>query len=350
MRGVYWMNLNIIGNGFDLFHGLPSSYYFFGCYLIKNHPEFYEQIGKMYDLKYANVYRTYPEYEFEYEVEDIFWRDFEKHLGDVNEDFILYTYEDDLGLENDDPIDIEMDEDLAAENLKKSFVHWVKDTLDKEENYRLIKMFMKKETNKIEFGRDDYFLVFNYTHTLQKIYKIPDNRIHYVHGECMGQDDDNLIIGHGNDDRIREIEKIIELYDEKDDYTQRSRNEKNEYKCLLRYVERLRKDVDFCMNMCEWFYSEINTEPEIINVYGMSLGYVDIPYLMQIREKWPNVQWLFSYYSMDDETRIVEMVRNVLRLEDEKYDVFKFINPVGNEIQEKIIRRQDIIEYDKFKL
>lgn len=27
------MNLNIIGNGFDLCHGLPSSYYYFGCYL-----------------------------------------------------------------------------------------------------------------------------------------------------------------------------------------------------------------------------------------------------------------------------------------------------------------------------
>ena len=26
--------LNIIGNGFDLYHGLPTSYYDFACYML----------------------------------------------------------------------------------------------------------------------------------------------------------------------------------------------------------------------------------------------------------------------------------------------------------------------------
>lgn len=29
------MRLNVIGNGFGLYHGLPSLYYYFGCFLAK---------------------------------------------------------------------------------------------------------------------------------------------------------------------------------------------------------------------------------------------------------------------------------------------------------------------------
>lgn len=339
------MDLNIIGNGFDLFHGLPSSYYYFGCYLIDNNPEFYEEIGKIYDLKYRNIYRTYPDIEFDYTVEDIFWRDFEKHLGDANEDFVLGTYEDDLRLENPDPVDIEMNEDLAANNLVEHFANWVKNTLDKKVNFQIINAFMNEGTNKIDFGQDDYFLVFNYTHTLQEIYNILDHRIHYVHGECKEEDEEELIIGHGNDDRIEKIEKIIESYEEEYDFTQSSRNRINEYECLLRYLKRLRKDVDICKIECKWFYYQVKTKPEFINVYGMSLGEVDIPYLKQLREKWPEACWRFSYYSMNDRARAIQIAKNILQLEDDKYDVFQFINPVGHQIQQELIQEQGIIEY-----
>lgn len=341
------MNLNIIGNGFDLFHGLPSSYYYFGCYLIDNNPEFYEEIGKIYDLKYRNIYQTYPDIEFDYTVEDIFWRDFEKHLGDANEDFILETNEDDLMLENPDPVDIEMNEDLAAKNLVELFVSWVKDTLDKEVNYQIINTFMNEGINKIEFGKEDYFLVFNYTHTLEKVYDISDQRVHYVHGECKEEDEEELIIGHGNDDRIEMIEEKIKLYEEKYDFTQSSRNRINEYKCLVRYLKRLRKDVDTCKNECKRFYYQVKTKPECINVYGMSLGDVDIPYLKQLRKKWPEVCWRFSYYSINDEARAIQIAKNVLQLEDHKYDTFEFTNPVGDEIQQELIQEQGIIEYSR---
>jgi len=96
------MNLNIIGNGFDLYHGLPSSYYYFGCYLIKEQPDLYETIGNMYGFTFRKVHRTYP---------------------------------DDLYLENDDPIDIDMEDDIVAERLKMAFIQWVNDTLDRDENY-----------------------------------------------------------------------------------------------------------------------------------------------------------------------------------------------------------------------
>lgn len=338
------MQLNIIGNGFDLYHGLPSSYYFFGCFLINNNPEFYEEIGKMYGLYYAEMIGPSIAHDYEYVVEDIFWRDFENHLGEVDEYFIVDTYEDDLGLENDDPVYIEMSEDMIAERLKQFFAHWVKDTLDQDENYELIAKFMDKATNIIEFECDDYFLEFNYTHTLQKIYNISDARIHYVHGECLGYDD-YLVIGHGNDYRIQQIKSDIEKFKDEYDYTQKSSNKISEYQCLLRFLNKLRKDVDSCKYMCELFYKNLSIDLDCINVYGMSLGDVDIPYLIQIRERWPNAHWRFSYYSNEDNIRIVEVAINLLHLKKEEYDVFEFSNNLAQEIQEEIVKLQNIKKY-----
>ena len=41
----------------------------------------------------------------------------------------------------------------------------------------------------MKFSNTDKFLVFNYTHTLQKVYQIGDYNICYVHGECTGEED-----------------------------------------------------------------------------------------------------------------------------------------------------------------
>jgi hypothetical protein len=342
---VIYLNLNIIGNGFDLYHGLPSSYYYFGCYLIKNDPEFYEEVGKMYNLNHIKPIDPSIVHDYEYVVEDIFWRDFERHLGDIDEFFIVDTHEDDLGLECNDPVDIEMNEDKIAERLKHYFVHWVRDTLDKDENYDIIARMLKEIDNGIVLNDDEYFLEFNYTHTLQQLYEISDDKIYYVHGECFGDDNDELIIGHGNDYRINEIKKLIEEYKEDYDFTQRSSNKINEHKCLLRYIERLRKDVNSYMEMCEIFYARIGDNLDCISVYGLSLGEVDIPYLKQIRAKWPNAKWRFSYYSPEDETRIADVAIKLLNLNEDDYATFHFSSSISHKIKEDIIKLQDIVCY-----
>jgi hypothetical protein len=77
----------------------------------------------------------------------------------------------------------------------------------------------------------------------------------------------------------------------------------------------------------------------------MSLGDVDIPYLKQIREKWPNANWQFSYYSEKDRTRIIEVAENVLSINKGEYNTFIFSNMIAQEIQEKIIELQTITTY-----
>lgn len=338
------MDLNIIGNGFDLYHGLPSSYYYFGCYLISNNPEFYEEVGKMYSLNHLEMVGPTIAHDYDYIVEDIFWSDFETHLSKVDEYFVVDTSEDDLGLEYSDPVEIEINNDLNADRLKECFVQWVRETLDKDINFGIIKRHLKKLSIS-NFNCDDYFLQFNYTHTLQELYGVVDERIHYVHGECFGTEKADLVIGHGNDQRIEQIRTIIEERTEDYNYTQRSYNRINEYECVLRYIKKLRKDVDGCKISCNYFYRSIECDVDNVNIYGHSLGDVDIPYLEDIRKIWPNAKWRFSYYSKDDKSRIKTVATNYLNLNENEFEIFKFSDPFSDAIQKEIIEEQSIVQY-----
>lgn len=338
------MNLNIIGNGFDLFHGLPSNYYYFGCYLIQNDPEFFELIGNMYSIKFRRMVGPSIAHEYEYVVEDILWKDFEGYLGKVDEYFIVDSYEDDLCLEYNDPVEIEMNEDESAERLKDYFAKWVKDTLDPESNYKIIRNYMVPQGLSL-VDSSDYYVVFNYTHVLQQLYNVPDSRIHYVHGESTSDEECNLIVGHGNDERIDELKAMINRLEEAYDYSQSMQNRIDENKCLLRYIERLRKNVSVCMLGCNSFYNSIEDDVTTISVYGLSLSDVDIPYLRQLHRRFPEAKWEFSYYSDDDNMRIDEVALEHLQLSKDNYDKFLFSNSEANIIKKKIISELSIKSY-----
>lgn len=338
------MNLNVIGNGFDLYHGFPSSYYYFGCYLIKNDPEFYEEIGRMYELNHRKMVGPAIAHDYNYVVENIFWSDFERHLSKVDEYFVVDTSVDDLDLEYPDPVEIELKHDKSADQLKKKFAKWVIDTLDRESNYSLIKERLLNSSD-LNLHNEDYFLQFNYTHSLQKLYGIEDDKIHYVHGECFGDDGGELIVGHGNDSRIQEIKAVIEKLDDEYDFTQSSYNRINEYRCLLSYIKKLRKDVEGCKMECSYFYKLIEEEVEYINLYGLSLGEVDIPYLVQIRHRWPNAKWKFSYYSESNQERINDVAKNSLNLDEGEYGMFKFAHTLSRDVCREIVSIRGIDEY-----
>lgn len=339
------MNLNIIGNGFDLYHGLPSSYYYFGCYLIKNDPEFYEAIGKMYELHYMKMVGPAIAHDYEHIVEDIFWSDFESHLSRVDEYFVLESSIDDLGLEYSDPVEIELEQDKSADLIKLNFAKWVRETLDVDSNYSLInKNFAKK--NWIEFSEEDYFIQFNYTHSLQELYGIDDDRIHYVNGECHGDDGGKLIVGHGNDDRIQEIKNKIEKLDGEYDFTQRSYNRRNEYQCLHVYLKKLGKNVNECIMICDYFYESLDDDIENVKIFGLSMGDVDLPYIYQIRERWPAAKWSFSFYDEDSIIHIEHVAKDYLKLEDNEFTLFEFKNTQSNEIRKEIVKQRMIEEVD----
>ncbi|WP_312047526.1 AbiH family protein [Anaerotignum sp.] len=341
------MNLNIIGNGFDLYHGLPSSYYYFGCYLIENDPDLYMSLSKWFRFRYYSESRGYPYEDFEYGVEEQFWTEFEERLGIVDETVIIDSYDYDLNLEIED-YDIPMDDDKIVVDIRKNFIAWVARTLDLKESYGVIKNYKKtnKEYYKFGFKNSDRYLVFNYTHVLQNIYGIQPKNIYYIHGECTGNEEDQLIFGHVNKKRMLEIEGVINEYDSRSLY-QSERTKQLEYECLLRFMNNLEKDVKQCKLETEYFfYNHFSEVPERINVYGMSLGNIDFTYFEQIRKKWPDATWNFGYYSKQDEQRINKLARR-LGIQLFKYTKFKFENPKFQEIMDLIVKKVDITTYEK---
>ena len=333
------MNLNIIGNGFDLFHGLPSSYYYFGCFLINENPSLYMELAKWFGFRFASEIRGYPEEDFEYGVEEQFWSDFEQSLGIVDESVIIDTYDSNLGLEIED-YDIPMDDYEVANQLRYYFIKWVTKTLDKESNYKIIKQYMNGIIHKRKYLNDflntDKYLVFNYTHVLQNLYNIERFNILYIHGECTGSEYDNLIFGHGNKKRILEIENIINQYNNRALY-QSERTNLHEYECLKSFMQLLEKDVNTNLMGADRFYNHFPGIPERINVYGMSLGMIDYPYFKQIRDRWPNVPWRFSYYSDLDKTHI-DVIAQKLKLPKTMYSKFIFSNLKSKQIMDEIIK------------
>ena len=340
------MNLNLIGNGFDLYHGLPSSYYYYGCYLLEKYPDVYEEMSKWFNFRIVLSYRGYPLEDVEYGVESQFWSVFEERLGIVDDTAIVETYDHDLGLEIED-YDIPMEDDLLAERIKETFREWVCETLEREDNYKIIESSISKSLHranyKMDFGENDRFLVFNYTHALQKIYGVDDWNIHYVHGECTGDDSDELIIGHRNKKYMEEVREQIRKYENRALY-QIERTRKLEYECLLRLLRRLEKNVEQTMEMVEWSYERFQSEPQKINVYGMSLGEVDYPYFEQIRERWPNAKWNFSYFSDKDKAAINTIVKK-LGLPQNQYSEFRFCNSEAQAIANEIIENLGIATY-----
>ena len=239
------MRINIIGNGFDLYHGLPSSYYYFGCYLANNYFDFYKEMARMYSFTYL---KPVGYEDAEIFVEDIFWKTFEESLGELDYTWMEESLIDDLGLECNDPIDIEIPEEANSEKIKEKFGDWISSTVNTIKNYKIIEMYIKGK--KFNFKDDDFFINFNYTQTLEKIYKISSDRIVHIHGKCeFDEDSCDIVVGHRNNEAIRELESQIYEIESELDYLddQGARNRLNEYKCECSILKDLKKDVDYLL-------------------------------------------------------------------------------------------------------
>lgn len=336
------MRLNVIGNGFDMYHGLPCSYYYFGCYLVSNYYDFYKEMSNMFGFSCEKFYEYH---DTETCVDDMFWRSFEEKLGELNPLWMEDSLLDDLGLECDDAIDLETPEVANSEEIKRKFCSWIYKTVNTKQNYKIINELIAN--NKCDFRDNDFFINFNYTQTLEEIYNIPYYKVFHIHGNCrIGDEECSLIIGHGNDEnivRLREdIEEIKNSYFYL--YNQASRNRLNEYECECSILEDLRKDVPHLISSLG---SELDRRELMIDeiwIWGLSCGDVDKPYIEYLKNRYPNAKWKFSYFNEDEKEVRISYARE-LGLDEMKVDYFEFVNRNSNIILRNIIEENDIEEY-----
>lgn len=293
--------LFIIGNGFDLAHGIKSSYEDFRKYLVSKLEIITGKKYKKFDFTdnsiLTNDYIKTPENDLltilyflsvsEYGCSlDIEWKNIETSVGELDYSMFEYLYIDES--ENDK-------EDRANWINHDMFLPYV-DVLTEIPNYfrewiRQINLNNVKVNKHIQnfFDSNTIFLCFNYTNTLEKVYNISRHNICYIHGNVNEKTD--IYFGHGNnltyDDYINSISNI-NYFSVADEY------------CMIN--DTLRKPVkNIIDNNLDFFISLKNIDQ--IYSYGFSYGLVDQPYIRKICEYiHQNCEWYINSYP-DKETK-----------------------------------------------
>ena len=262
------MKLYIIGNGFDLAHNIKSRYSDFGRFLEENY----------YGLKVQS--------EILYEDTDVsLWTDFETALGSIDINDIVRNVETEARRNNPDEIghqSIYMSDVVsnACDSLKsvyeECFSEWVQQI-----DISSAKPFLHMDKNAL-------YLTFNYTETLEDVYRIPENHICHIHN-CRKYA--SPIVGHDETFFKDYKDEAWIAIDEIDD--------------SLRHLFSItRKDVKSIIKKNNAFFSLLaKSKINKVYVYGHSLNDIDMPYLIEVRKNILSIPWTVSYYENDDQMK-----------------------------------------------
>jgi len=309
-----YKRLYVIGNGFDLHHGMPTSYRSYRIWLEENHHDVYKRLNELYSDGMD---------------EAEWWNDFETNLGYVvdlrgrieNTAWVNQPTEDEL--ERDRVIDghrgagdVQEEMSRVIDSIKGTFHEWV-DSLPKANSGNMVKM----ET------ADSFFINFNYTNTLENVYKVSPEDILHIHG---GLGNDEYVIGHGrNYNEVEEdAEPSIEPWDGIEDPSEYgidasddmiTEHTKKEY---VKQIMSLRKPVPEILTTNKDVFDNLHTVKEV-HIYGLSFSDVDAAYLRKIVDSVsPDATFEVNFFSDRDKEKIKDFFAqngrtfNLIRLKD----------------------------------
>ena len=275
-------DLYIIGNGFDKHHSIPCGYQDYRRW-----------------LKSSSNYLILETIDNNFGwTDDDWWSKFEENLASVETLRIAteeaFEHYPDFGSDdfrdrdwNEAAISVETRLQSTYDSIKDSFRCWIQ-SLPKGNNTKMLKL---RRGNSL-------FLNFNYTDTLETIYKINPHKILYIHGK--GDSDDDLIIGHGKS--YKDIEKDMEKFEqiEEGDFVYQLAKGAAVYE-----VSQYNKPVDKIITKHkEWFLNL--SDVTHIHIYGHSFSDVDLPYFSKVFASVDisNIQLEVSAFTDEDKKRI----------------------------------------------
>lgn len=354
--------LYIIGNGFDRYHGAPSSYYDFRTYLTHHNVD----IIKTFDLYFGPrslgwtlahpilidwYFGDFPDFHLpvpknEWSMKWL-WSDFERCLSMLNREKLMdildvklpNLFEDDEDFNYGDYFitldDISERVRLCSFEMRYQFHKWIK-TLQYAKGYK---------RRMIELDQDALYLNFNYTEFLESVYGVAHENICYIHGSKRDKYG-SLVLGHH-----LEEEREYEMWIHKNRNRKRNRpnlkgkNGKyfaNDKLCYLAYfLDKPKKGnwrnpiryyaVEGAMERFEGYYHDSYKDTETvilqhegffrnlagikeITVIGHSLSDVDMAYFEKIVASIADigrVRWRFSVYSKRDEQNVKRLVKRL---------------------------------------
>lgn len=270
----------IVGNGFDLEHGLKTTYWDFREYLEENHLDFLIAFEKMYNFYPIDFGDPYvgkdAQRKREETVYNMLWEKFEELMGNPDIGSMINASEcilDDLNLDGGN-IGIEDTMDDYWENeygFIQQFPDYVKEWIEQisTDNVKARKKSLINDNECI-------CLNFNYTDTLENVYHIED--VFHIHGSVCENSWVDPIMGHctrkGIEEHKEAAYKAGEYFDE---------GEESIHKAIARFLEPINKDTDEIIKNNQSFFAQLS-EIDSITIVGWSAGSVDIPYLKKVSE------------------------------------------------------------------
>lgn len=278
-------HLYIIGNGFDIFTGLKSRYADFQHWLKYTYPFVYENMDEVYKIKETGEWW----YNFEIQLGKLdvqqYIRKFPPSEESIEERRKNVKQQRTVEKQYNLPPDFRHDSDCARrlkgllDVLRYCFEKWVED---------IIGCIVAPKYMHIE-RRDSFFINFNYTDVLQRLYRIKDEQILFIHGRALKHE--HLVFGHNS----RHIIKDMVGEDERQTNFELDCYIKEPYDYIFKHEELL----------------TILSDVEYVHVYGLSISEVDVDYLDWIEMNTPsNSNWEFSWYSEEDKNRIDQFIWN----------------------------------------
>jgi hypothetical protein len=273
--------LYIVGNGFDLYHGLPSSYSEFGQFVRRTNPKVFEVAERFLFT------------------EEQLWADFENSLAKLDVAGIVDEAEQYLlsygAVEWSDayhhhyPDTIEEIAATLSSGLHELFVAWLRSLT-----------FPPSRPQLSNIDRTARFLVFNYTATLQQLYAVSPSKILHIHGDLSGTAKD-IVLGHGwepsslrNPPSLTMCQRSMVQNDEAEIDERDTRVILGEQHINNYFMETFKPTAEI-LSRNNKFFRELSVVGEIF-VLGHSMSDVDLPYFREIRNLvGSSTVWVISY-------------------------------------------------------
>lgn len=266
------IKLYIIGNGFDKSHNLSTGYNDFHLFVRNNYTDLENLFEEYFQLK------TNEEYywsDFENDLGTFNWRSFYKEKNNIDvldENFrpsFTYGLEDELRQETDELVD----------EIKEAFEKW------------LNQINLEQTDKKIDFESNSIFLNFNYTLTLEEVYKIPSERIFHIHGD-VNNTPDSLIFGHNE-----ELEEEPEIDEDGDSNRTMFTDAQNAAKYPFYAFQ---KPVNEIISTNMSFFESLRDIEEVV-IWGHSLNQIDIPYFKEIiKQTKESITWKVGFHKKEE--------------------------------------------------
>ncbi len=276
--------LYIIGNGFDLFHELPTRPCHFHKFVKENHKLLDLELEKYFDLKIVDDKN--PEIscddknlwtKFEEDLGTFNWRGFYNEICNIDindENFklsLLFSLEDEIDEQTENLLD----------TLREAFESWL-ECIEFD--------FVQK---KLSLNDNSYFLSFNYTLLLEVFYKIQNENILHIHGN-IEENRGSIIFGHN---------LTIENEPELDENGDSNRTPFSDSEAKAKYpFHALSKPVREIIENNKSYFEDLFTVNKIF-VLGHSLNEIDIPYFEEIHKYTSNANWLVTYLNENEKQK-----------------------------------------------